>query len=352
MNSLGIKIPLLPGAVPENSLLINSGTNRSAETPYKAPGLRHASSTLLGNNTPVTSPSHVNKAYGPRGLEHASSTLPGKNTPVISPSNITVSVAPTPSVPVAPGQTSLWTTMYYGDATKRFISAFKRKDKNEMEKAVRQGADIKKSGMLNKLGMEEETGLPWAISEGYLGIVRILLDRGADVNAARTNNGMTSLMWASLKGHLEIARLLLDRGANVNAARRDWGESVNSAMNDGMTSLMWASQKGHLEIARLLLAKGADVNAAKKDNGGTSLMFACSNGRLEIVKLLCSAGADTSKRSIDLKQAIDYAHNLEIKKFLETDCHKTTEGGKFSRRKRAKRTRRKVTGKNKSHKRR
>ena len=51
--------------------------------------------------------------------------------------------------------------------------------------------------------------------------------------------------------HLEIAQLLVEEGANVNAAKTD----------DGTTALMWASFKGHLEIVRLLLTSGADKAA-------------------------------------------------------------------------------------------
>ena len=50
-------------------------------------------------------------------------------------------------------------------------------------------------------------------------------------------------MLASFKGHLEIAQLLVERGSNVNAARTD----------DADTALMWASEFGHLKIAQLLV---------------------------------------------------------------------------------------------------
>ena len=62
---------------------------------------------------------------------------------------------------------------------------------------------------------------------------------------------MTSLMWASKKGHLEVVHELLGRGANVNAACTD----------DGATSLMLACLSDHLETARLLLQHGASKTA-------------------------------------------------------------------------------------------
>jgi ankyrin repeat protein len=60
-------------------------------------------------------------------------------------------------------------------------------------------------------------------------------------------------MIASEFGHLEIAQLFVERGANVNAAATD----------DGMTALMWASMKGHLETVRFLLSRGASKTSAE-----------------------------------------------------------------------------------------
>ena len=48
-------------------------------------------------------------------------------------------------------------------------------------------------------------------------IVRILADKGADVNAKEINDGTTALMHAALVWHADVVRVLLDKGANVNA---------------------------------------------------------------------------------------------------------------------------------------
>ena len=76
-------------------------------------------------------------------------------------------------------------------------------------------------------------------------------------------DGYTSLMAASFDGHLEIVRELCVRGANVNAARTD----------NGFTSLMRASQRGHLEVVRLLLERGANKKL-KCTSGSTALDYA------------------------------------------------------------------------------
>ena len=52
------------------------------------------------------------------------------------------------------------------------------------------------------------------------------------MNIATTDEGLTALMLASQDGHLEVVTELCEKGANVNAAQT----------NNGFTSLMYASQ--------------------------------------------------------------------------------------------------------------
>ena len=68
--------------------------------------------------------------------------------------------------------------------------------------------------------------------QGPLGVVRLLLEKGADVNA-NYPSGVTALIWASREGHLNVVKLLLEKGADVNA--RD---------KFGRTALMMAAQWG------------------------------------------------------------------------------------------------------------
>ncbi|KDN62992.1 hypothetical protein CSUB01_10458 [Colletotrichum sublineola] len=61
----------------------------------------------------------------------------------------------------------------------------------------------------------DATPLLWAVRNGRLEVVRMLLDRGADVNS-RTDSRQTPLFRAARNGHLEVVQMLLDRGADVN----------------------------------------------------------------------------------------------------------------------------------------
>ncbi|KAH8879534.1 hypothetical protein GQ53DRAFT_853627 [Thozetella sp. PMI_491] len=80
----------------------------------------------------------------------------------------------------------------------------------------------------------------------------------------------TPLQAALAEGHKEIVKLLVSKGANVNAEDEDYG-----------TVLQAASAKGYKEIVNLLVAKGADINAEGRPYG-TALQAALSNGHKEI----------------------------------------------------------------------
>ncbi len=126
-----------------------------------------------------------------------------------------------------------------------------------------------------------------AAMDGNLAGVYAALKEGADINA--TNYGRTPLICASTSGHWEVAKLLIEKGADVNAKSTDgWAKST-----DGWTALYWASKYDHADIVKLLIEKGAIVN---ETNGAYALMKAKERGYTDIVQMLEKAGA---KENID-----------------------------------------------------
>jgi len=131
----------------------------------------------------------------------------------------------------------------------------------------------------------------WGFSplhEIILGLSHLLLPglsrlgRNLDVNC-RDAFGMTPLCWASSRGDVESMELLLDAGADVEAAD-----------SRGMTPLFFAvnAYAPQLRPLELLLLRGANPNHVDP-NGYTALHFAAVNGTpLELVKALINAGAD------------------------------------------------------------
>jgi ankyrin repeat protein len=89
------------------------------------------------------------------------------------------------------------------------------------------------------------TPLMRACRRGYLEVVNLLLDKGADLEA-KDQYGATALIIASSEFRVDVVKMLLDKGADVNTKDRN-----------GWTALMWATSMGHMQIVKLLQSHGA-----------------------------------------------------------------------------------------------
>src|SRR5262249_19543684 len=107
---------------------------------------------------------------------------------------------------------------------------------------------------------------------------KLLLDRGADPNAAGA--GYSALHAAVLRGNVDLVKALLARGADANAAitkgtpsryySKDWALNVGALA--GATPLWQASRYGDVPIMRVLAAAGANPRFAMTD--GTTILIA------------------------------------------------------------------------------
>ncbi|XP_068908725.1 ankyrin repeat domain-containing protein 17 isoform X12 [Tenebrio molitor] len=125
------------------------------------------------------------------------------------------------------------------------------------------------------------TALTLACFQGRHEVVSLLLDRKANVEH-RAKTGLTPLMEAASGGYVEVGRVLLDKGADVNAT------PVPSSRD---TALTIAADKGHVRFVELLLCRGAQIEVKNK-KGNSPLWLAANGGHLAVVELLYNISAD------------------------------------------------------------
>ncbi|CAG5121213.1 unnamed protein product [Candidula unifasciata] len=139
-----------------------------------------------------------------------------------------------------------------------------------------QGSDINAQIETNR-----NTALTLACFQGRHEVVSLLVDRKANIEH-RAKTGLTPLMEAASGGYVEVGRVLLDKGADVNAP------PVPSSRD---TALTIAADKGHYRFVELLLHRGAAVDVKNK-KGNSPLWLACNGGHSDVVSLLVQAEAD------------------------------------------------------------
>ena len=160
-----------------------------------------------------------------------------------------------------------------------------------------------------------ESPLVWAAGHNKPEVLKWLLDQGADINFHNDWDGSV-LSVAVWKGHTEIVKILLDRGANIElgAGKDAYGTPLHRACWQGNkelaallldhgaklessdktypneTPLCFAVKKGQTDLVRFLLDRGANPNG-----GRSPLAVAAEEGRTEIAQLLLDRGAEVGK---------------------------------------------------------
>src|SRR5213596_3045829 len=122
-----------------------------------------------------------------------------------------------------------------------FFEAVARNDGPAINALLQRGFDV------NSRDPKGQTGLFLALRAGAFNAAEALSNgAGLDVNALN-EVGESALMMAALKGHVDWCKLLLERGAVVDA------DSPNRS-----TPLMMAARYGSEASVDVLLARGAD----------------------------------------------------------------------------------------------
>jgi ankyrin repeat protein len=247
------------------------------------------------------------------------------------------------------------------------VYAVRANDLDSVKVLLAAGADV------NQVTAYGWSPLLVATQNRYYKLGAYLLDHGADVNLANKgawtplylatdNRNIESGDYPVRKGdmdHLDFIKLLLDKGADVNARIKDSTETRTVFTNqwldeNGATPFLRASQSGDIVLMKLLLAHGADP---KIDTAlhVTALHVAAGIGwvegityewsteqTLEAVKLLLDLGLDPNAQADTGRVALhgaahkgatavvqvlaDHGAKLNIKDYGNTD----NRGGKLA----------------------
>jgi len=160
------------------------------------------------------------------------------------------------------------------------------------------------------------TPLLFAVREGSLECVRLLAEKGADVNQTSVD-GSSPLLVAVQNGFYGVAHYLLDHGANINLGNAKGWSPLYLAVknrNQDSTAIPAPESDGSFDFIKTALEHGADPNVRikaatevhqgmtslwLKEAGATPLLRASMSGDLEVVRLLLAHKADPSIPTFD-----------------------------------------------------
>lgn len=146
----------------------------------------------------------------------------------------------------------------------------------------------------------------------HLEFIKVLLDHGANTNAAVNGNtetrtiftmqwfyeaGATPFVRAAQSGDTVLMKLLLQHGADPKAVTKNGDSALHAAGGIGWVegvTYEWSKEE-NVQAIRMLLDLGLNPNDQDKE-GRTPLMGAAMKGRVDAIRLLVERGADLNIR--------------------------------------------------------
>ena len=181
-----------------------------------------------------------------------------------------------------------------------FFKAVQMDDVRTVQSLLQRGFDP------NTVNPQGVPALIVAVKEPSLKVAQLLASWPKAKTEVRNENDESALMLAALKGYFPLVKLLVEKDADVN--------------KPGWTPLHYAATAGNVPIIELLLENSAYIDA-ESPNGSTPLMMAAMYGSPESVKTLIQAGADLNVKNQLGLTALDFAvrgNRQNSKELIET----------------------------------
>ncbi len=154
-----------------------------------------------------------------------------------------------------------------------------------------------------------------AIYQHQLEMVRLLLERGVNVNVFNHDYGYTPLTAPGIDNQPDVVRELIRYNVDVNRPDKrgkfpllhflhsdksgrcaklllENGARADIRENDGTTALMVASYLDSMDVFEDIINQNVDINVLDKDGSSSALMRAVEAGDKEKIRLLLKKGAD------------------------------------------------------------
>lgn len=195
--------------------------------------------------------------------------------------------------PITPEHVSRAADYNFMPAVQLFVekgAAINQKDERPLSKASESG-NLEIVQYLLKTGKNSQETLNdalWALCDARpkpdtLKIAQRLLEYGAQVNSQAGFYNTTPLHGAAQNGSLELVKLLVSKGAKVNAVDKYFSRPLAKAV-----------QADNLEIAKFLLEHGADKTINHADTEFQTAIFKARSAKM--AQLLIANGANVSDR--------------------------------------------------------
>jgi ankyrin repeat protein len=179
---------------------------------------------------------------------------------------------------------------------------------------------------VDRRNMEWNPGFPWVQTADPLPLIEKLLEAGADPDTyvdntpvSRRNFGgsprikfATSLMRAAYSGDVGVVRLLVEHGADPLVRNSDNETPLLAAAGYGWIDgySQGRSHEERLATIKLLVEHGADVNWAC-NHGITPLMVAANFGVTDLIEYLVDEGADLAAHDLGKKNDGVFGGSIE-----------------------------------------